>query len=704
MAYQYIHTSAKRGLEPGKSGFCCVARDRDTPPDLILELERLSHYETAQGAISPIILRFSHIETRSGAYNIISRIQDAGVDYSKRNNHISHHLVFSKSEIARLPDPATILLCWTGWKDSWDSPPRILGDSDKFEIQKLDTHFATTHKPEEFPSLEPHNALISRSLILAPGEEIAAVSWFRQQLQRLPNHLRWDFPFTSFLLSSDNPTDFAWSCSWSDRELPYELDLVGKPWRIQRPSEKKEEIVAEPESSTPSPTDPEKEPSALKKRFKAPRVEIPKEIDRSKFKRPKAKWTSNRFNKTINTTILLIAITCVAITAYFIKSIKESDLETPQLPFGNSTSTTEPETTAVHEGSQSLQALESEWQRLLEKQLLTSDKEHATDIANQLYTHGIKTPLSSLEFLEKFAKPNTTTTVPDFALGGQFEDITLTPNLAHYLSERSHHLLPKSLHEALQKIIAIQPNLNNLYQGAPANHFRSGDMSIRLRETRRSVHDQLTPTQTEARIATQDFEDLLKQTNTNTKLQAYLHLQSSFDYPDSQGFLAFGPHEKITNPEFPKYQDYAISLFQNFVLPRYSYFIPNPSFSAALKQLDSPNASYDVVYEVMLNAQTSEAQFTETWNRIVSTWHKAFIRSDLMEETLVAYAIEQLEENKKQLIALQSQFSENDLTRYRTLQTLAPLFDQAIQLSDAASLSEEWIVISTEHTQRPESH
>src|SRR5690606_6997867 len=78
VSYQLLYTSAKRGLEPGKSGFCCVARDRDIPPDLALELERLSRFEAPRQGLSPRVLRHRIVELRSGIYHVLSRLQDAG--------------------------------------------------------------------------------------------------------------------------------------------------------------------------------------------------------------------------------------------------------------------------------------------------------------------------------------------------------------------------------------------------------------------------------------------------------------------------------------------------------------------------------------------------------------------------------------------------------------------------------------------------
>ncbi len=700
MPYQYIHTSAKRGLEPGKSGFCCVARDRDTPPDLVLELERLSRYESAQGAISPIILRMVKLETRSGSYRIVSRLQDSGVDYSKRNNHIAHHLVFSADEIALLPDPATILLCWTGWKDHWSSPPRVLADRDQFDIQQLDTHYAFSHSDDKFPPLEIDGVLMSRSLLISPGEEIAATSWIRKELQHLSNDLRWEFPFTSFLLTSDKPTDFAWSCTWHERKLPYELELNGKPWHIQKPELAAPQEV--PPSNNASEVEPEfPQPPQRSKKFQAPRVEIPQELDRSKLKRPKAKWTPTRFNKTINASILMVAIICIAVTAFFIKGVKESDFESEEA-FPNSQASSNAEIVPnPTETARSLEDLQNDWQELLDQQLLYGAKEHARGLARALAERGDPTPSAFLEFLDQTSAANHVVPVPSSALSQDSDQIRLHPSLAYYLAADRYHLLPHSLQQTLQQIAAHHPDVTGLYDRMPSDGFQGESLSIGLHEYRRKLRDKLKSANIDAWVAAQRFDEKAAQLRDNPNLQPYLQIQTNFEQSPDNGYIAYTPSGRIANPSRKSYRTYVVSLFENYVLPRYGRFEANQSFSAALKRLDSNPDSLRYVYEAMLAAIPIDSGYKAKWQTIVSSWRNAFVRSDLMEETLVSYAIDQIEESKSELVALQSRFEDDDLARFRTLATLEPLLEEAIRQAEDASLVEEWIVIPNELAQRP---
>lgn len=691
MPYQYIHTSAKRGLEPGKSGFCCVARDRNTPPDLILELERMSGFEATPGAINPVILRMAHVETRKGPYRILSRIQDAGIDYSKRNNHIAHHLVFQPEELSQLPDPATILLSWRGWKDSWSAPPSILNERDQFDIADLDTVSSLAKHSTNFESLEDNGKLVSRSLLISPGEETLVTMWFRQQLQHIPNDLRWEFPFTSFLLSSDKPTDFAWSCNWKGRELPYELELVGKPWHVQIEDSIGDPILLSEEPDHPEMIEEVEGKPLLKKKFAAPRVEIPKELDRSKLKRPKAKWTPKRFNKTMNLSILLIAAICIAVVYFFISGLKESDIEAVvqmNLPASKA-----PQAPSNPEPKPTVEDLNNEWKNLLDQRLLYGAKQSAHALAQALQGHGIATPAEQLEFLDQARSSSQTVRVPASALNATDSQISLDPDLAYYLQQGSFHLCPATLNATLREIASLLPAITQIYDRLPAQNYQGESVSIGLRALKRQLFDELKSDNITAWGAAQTFQQQLSELQDSPQLSIYLKLHAAFEQPPKKGFLSLDKDGLVDSSDERSYTQYAVELFENYVLPRYNRFEPNPAFTAALKRLDAHPNSLQYVYEAILAARPIKGSFKERWQTISSVWRQAFVRFDLMEETLVSYAIERLEESKADLIALQLQFEANDLQRYHTLKKLEPQIEKAILQAEAAGLEEEWIVI-----------
>lgn len=96
MIEELIYTSAPQGLKPGSSGFTTVASTAGMASNLANLLESLSGYRhladpgTAGAKQNPVI--FSHLKGRVGGrnLNILSRIADAGLDYSGRTNKLAH--------------------------------------------------------------------------------------------------------------------------------------------------------------------------------------------------------------------------------------------------------------------------------------------------------------------------------------------------------------------------------------------------------------------------------------------------------------------------------------------------------------------------------------------------------------------------------------------------------------------------------------
>lgn len=135
MPLQLIFTSAPRGLTPGRSGFCTVARHQSIPERLTQILESIgTPHESNQGAT----FSYRTIESGGQSWYVLSRFVARGLDYSQRNNRLAHHLVFSPEEIAILPPPAAIALRWKSWVDEWKEGPTWL--TEPSESLSLESH------------------------------------------------------------------------------------------------------------------------------------------------------------------------------------------------------------------------------------------------------------------------------------------------------------------------------------------------------------------------------------------------------------------------------------------------------------------------------------------------------------------------------------------------------------------------------------
>jgi hypothetical protein len=122
MSQEIIYTSAPRGLKIGSKGFCTVASTRNMAKPLAERLEALSGY---RHLFPPGDLRnpvtYSHIIlTIAGKrYHVLSRVADAGYDYSQRSNKIAHHVALTEQETVSagpawlLSQPAFMASIWS---------------------------------------------------------------------------------------------------------------------------------------------------------------------------------------------------------------------------------------------------------------------------------------------------------------------------------------------------------------------------------------------------------------------------------------------------------------------------------------------------------------------------------------------------------------------------------------------------------------
>jgi len=222
MAGQLIYTSAPQGLAAGQSGYCTVARDGDLREALIRPLEQLSSYHraTSGGQTEPVISAYRILDLRGAKYHVLSRIQDAGLDFTNRTNNLAHHLVFEPHEIANLPLPALIFRDWNGWRKEWKEAPRFLGPSDWGNLSQLPCAMSLPAKNWESVTGDAGSAagLLERGFangayFLASAEVLLLLFAESVQLLTLKGKSRadfWEYTFTTRLQPEDNPNDFRW--------------------------------------------------------------------------------------------------------------------------------------------------------------------------------------------------------------------------------------------------------------------------------------------------------------------------------------------------------------------------------------------------------------------------------------------------------------------------------------------------------------
>lgn len=232
MPQQLIYTSAPRGIVAGRSGHCTVARSASMREALMLQLEKFCYYQhlSLSGGQERPIFSCRIVDIRGTRFHVLSRIQDAGLDFTGRTNFIAHHLVFTPEEIRQFPTPPVILREWPGWVKSWTKEPQLLENEDWAEL----TVFAgKTNVPAQTWQRVTGDAVNGYGLLEARVGasfrvddqtdetvlELIAESLEFLEVRDARRDFRtaaWNYTFTTSMQEQDNPADFRWRCIHSD--------------------------------------------------------------------------------------------------------------------------------------------------------------------------------------------------------------------------------------------------------------------------------------------------------------------------------------------------------------------------------------------------------------------------------------------------------------------------------------------------------
>lgn len=232
MPQQLIYTSAPRGLVAGRSGHCTVARSVSMRDALVLQLERFSYYQhlSLSGGQDRPIFACRLVDIRGARFHVLSRIDDAGLDFTGRTNFIAHHLIFTSEEIQEQATPPVVLHHWPGWIKSWTREPEIFENEDWSSLAALAN---TTSVPAQTWQRLAGDAVNAAGLLEARAGSSFRVDGisdddllqlFAEALELLSVREQkinfrvaaWNYTFTTSLQEQDNPADFRWRCFHSD--------------------------------------------------------------------------------------------------------------------------------------------------------------------------------------------------------------------------------------------------------------------------------------------------------------------------------------------------------------------------------------------------------------------------------------------------------------------------------------------------------
>ncbi len=223
MSQEILYTSAPRGLKPGSRGFSTVVSTFGMSKTLAERLESLSGYRHAFLPPDPNTrynpINYSHLKITVGGrrYHVLSRIADAGQDYTGRTNKLAHHVALEESEIlACRQGPAELLaqdgFCETAWdgQTSARHPGRAPQAGDA--VGRACSTWAAITGDAGWAGVLAGSAVNDRSrpvsVIFPPGTDTLAL--VIEAMSVLPAEQRWSVAFSTYFTRLPAGVDCFW--------------------------------------------------------------------------------------------------------------------------------------------------------------------------------------------------------------------------------------------------------------------------------------------------------------------------------------------------------------------------------------------------------------------------------------------------------------------------------------------------------------
>jgi hypothetical protein len=263
MAFQHIFTSAQYGVRAGSTGYCTVAHTAGMPEDLITGLEQLSRYDhpagsdPSLGGVNPVIFRFQFLTVNTGTYFVMSRLSDAGADFTGRTNYLAQHLALTSTDVSTMQqvpgiNPATLLSIKdeTLWRTTWAEAPQQLNPLPEGWLQQQAKSEITEPpvrgwgnygtRQEMAPALLEAPRQQKCFLSVPPSYETTLLFLLNETLRlavetenvatggNSPQEA-WRYTFTTFLQPGEVDTEYAWCAVSGDKSYQHAVSLGQQP-------------------------------------------------------------------------------------------------------------------------------------------------------------------------------------------------------------------------------------------------------------------------------------------------------------------------------------------------------------------------------------------------------------------------------------------------------------------------------------------
>lgn len=222
MSHEIYYTSAPEGTRPGQHGFCTVATTSGIPRPLQDRLESVSGYRhqfsgTGSEDRNPVAWAHWLVQVQGREVSVLSRICDAGLDYTQRTNAFAHHLALEPAERA-VAGPAWMLsrpgVMATTWDGQVGSIVRTAPLPD-FEVRpnrceewhRITGDAGWAGVLAEAAIKHPRRPVC---LLFSPGQNVLPL--IAEAIALLPPGRRWEVSFNTYFTGLPGNTTCAWRC------------------------------------------------------------------------------------------------------------------------------------------------------------------------------------------------------------------------------------------------------------------------------------------------------------------------------------------------------------------------------------------------------------------------------------------------------------------------------------------------------------
>jgi hypothetical protein len=226
MIFELLYTSVPKGLKPGAKGYCTVLTTEGIPSALLERLEGYCGYRHLFSPGSPDNPEaFGHriLNLAGNTWHILSRVADAGSDYSGRSNLIGHFMAISEDELKGISAGPTSFMMSDGFfRTVLEGEPRRVSESETRKrlgnvtdkIQQALTWATVTGHAGWAGRLVQVTEESSDSIALVYPLRTKTLKLLDEAASILPKHKQWDITFNTFFTKSGE--ECRWRCYCAD--------------------------------------------------------------------------------------------------------------------------------------------------------------------------------------------------------------------------------------------------------------------------------------------------------------------------------------------------------------------------------------------------------------------------------------------------------------------------------------------------------